>query len=762
MKNIAILLLTWFCSLHAASAPFQIKIKTDNPGASASNQFILPLRPLATYDFTVAWGDGSSQIVTSYGDVTHTYGTPGTYTISISENTPGGFPRIYFNSAYDHLKLLELTAWGDVHWQSFESAFSGCANLVITATDHASANTATVTSFAFAWYDCSSLTSFPLINTAAGQNFNAAWAGCRNLTAFPLINTANGTNFAFAWRGCSSLTTFPLIDTTAGTDFSTAWFECSGLTSFPLINTANGIYFSLAWSNCSSLTSFPLLNTAAGRQFSFAWRDCTGLTSFPLINTANGTDFSAAWNRCSSLTTFPLINTANGTNFSFAWQGCTGLTSFPPINTAKGTNFGAAWNDCSSLTSFPLINTAAGTTFSNAWQGCSGLTSFPLINTAAGTNFISTWRNCSSLTSFPLINTAAGTQFWATWYGCSSLVRFPLINTTNGIKFAYAWSGCSSLIDFPAINTAAGTDFDGAWESCLNLASFPALDLGKMNRGTGCFNQVTLPTATYSALLTDLAARNSNTNVTFDGGLSRYNSSGLTARSTLTGAKGWTIRDSGPAVPLITSPLAASVEQGAPFTYIITASNDPTSFGATGVPSPLTRTTNVISGAAPSVAGTYTITLEATNALGTGTRSLTLYVNAPGAPTITSATTAGGIYGQSITAYQITATNSPTWWAAVNLPNGLTCNPATGAITGTPTEIGTKNVSLRATNAAGTGVAPLTFTVVAPAGASGSSSGGGGGGGGCGAGALSAALLALFVCLGCRRHTSTSVESQHA
>ena len=613
-----------------------MQIKTDNPGTSNSNQFTLPLYPGSSYDFTIDWGDGTpAESTTSWSSLTHTYATVSTYTISITENTPtGGFSRINFSNTGDRLKLLGISQWGDVHWTTLSAAFWGCENLVITATDHATANTGAVLDFTYAWNNCRSLTSFPLIKTTAGVSFSGAWLGCSGLTSFPAINTANGINFRDAWSGCSGLTGFPSI------------------------------------------------------------------------------------------------NTANGTNFSNSWSGCSGMTSFPSITTVNGTNFSSSWFNCSGLTSFPAINTTNGTKFHSTWRGCSGLTSFPAINTANGTNFQFTWAGCSGLTSFPAINTA------------------------NGTTFLGAWSQCNGLASFPAINTAKGTEFAYAWEECIGLTAFPVLDLSSMITGTECFNNVRLPTATYSALLTDLATRNANPNVTFDGGYSRHTLSAASARTTLTGTRSWTITDGGLASPIITSPPIASVLQGTAFTYTITASENPTSFDALYLPSPLGHSNGIISGLAPSSTGTHWVTISATNAEGTGNRTLLLYVNAAGAPTITSATTAGGVRGQAFPTYQITATGSPTSWAAIDLPSGLSCS-STGAITGTPTMVGTTLVSVQATNGNGTGVATLTVTIASPGGSGGGGSGGGGGGGGggCGVGSVSAMLLAMLACLGFRRRS---------
>jgi hypothetical protein len=149
------------------------------------------------------------------------------------------------------------------------------------------------------------------------------------------------------------------------------------------------------------------------------------------------------------------------------------------------------------------------------------------------------------------------------------------------------------------------------------------------------------------------------------------------------------------------------------FSYQITASNSPTSFNATSLPAGLSinTTTGLISGT-PTTAATSNVTLSATNAGGTGTKTLVLTINPP-TPVITSSGTAGGQVGVAFS-YQITASNSPTSFNATGLPAGLSINTATGIISGTPTTAATSNVTLSAANAGGTGNATLTLTINPP------------------------------------------------
>ena len=80
------------------------------------------------------------------------------------------------------------------------------------------------------------------------------------------------------------------------------------------------------------------------------------------------------------------------------------------------------------------------------------------------------------------------------------------------------------------------------------------------------------------------------------------------------------------------------------------------------------------------------------------------------APVIGSSLAQSGTVGSAFN-YQIAASSSPVSYGATGLPGGLGINTSTGAITGTPTGAGTSNVTISATNSAGTGSATLVITV---------------------------------------------------
>ncbi|HEX3134813.1 MAG TPA: putative Ig domain-containing protein, partial [Planctomycetota bacterium] len=167
--------------------------------------------------------------------------------------------------------------------------------------------------------------------------------------------------------------------------------------------------------------------------------------------------------------------------------------------------------------------------------------------------------------------------------------------------------------------------------------------------------------------------------------------------------------------PVITSPTTAAAVVGTAFSYQITATESPTSYGASGLPAGVTvDTTTGLIGGTPLSAGTSTVTISAANALGTGSDILILTVTdgtvVTGPPVITSAVTVSGTVGSDFF-YRIQATQMPSSFSATGLPTGLALNTGNGEISGTPLIAGTSVVSLAATNLMGSGYETLTITI---------------------------------------------------
>ena len=125
-------------------------------------------------------------------------------------------------------------------------------------------------------------------------------------------------------------------------------------------------------------------------------------------------------------------------------------------------------------------------------------------------------------------------------------------------------------------------------------------------------------------------------------------------------------------------------------------------------------TTGNITGAPTAISATTSYTVTATNTAGSGTAGITITIN-PTAPAI-SYTPASNTYsvGATITTWSPTNTGGPvtTWSISPGLPAGLSFDPATGNISGTPTATqASASYTVTATNATGSSTASITISI---------------------------------------------------
>jgi surface protein len=137
-KHIGLLFTALLCavSMNVISQGFITTWETNPianlPGESCNSCITIPTTG-GGYNYNIDWdNDGTYDEFGVTGNITHDFGSQGTYTIRIS----GAFPRIYFNNEGDRHKLESIEQWGNIAWTSMENAFYGCQNIDMNATDN--------------------------------------------------------------------------------------------------------------------------------------------------------------------------------------------------------------------------------------------------------------------------------------------------------------------------------------------------------------------------------------------------------------------------------------------------------------------------------------------------------------------------------------------------------------------------------------------------------------------------------------------------
>lgn len=171
---------------------------------------------------------------------------------------------------------------------------------------------------------------------------------------------------------------------------------------------------------------------------------------------------------------------------------------------------------------------------------------------------------------------------------------------------------------------------------------------------------------------------------------------------------------SGSSLTITTTTLASGTRDVA-YTATLTANGAVTSWSlsAGNLPTGLSLSSAGVISGTPTVAGAYAFTVGATNGAASDTQALTLTI-AGVAPTITTTELTRAIEGEAYSA-QLAATGDATITYAVTtglLPAGLSLS-SSGAITGTPTELGGNAFTVTATNSEGSDTQDLGLSVVA-------------------------------------------------
>ncbi len=281
-----------------ASTDFVSTWKTDNTstGSSNNNQVRLPLMSTGTYNMTVDWGDGNSDVITVWNqtETTHTYSSIGTYEIRISGTFNGlDFAPLGSSTSTDRLKILSISRWGvfrPINPSTGGGVFRNCANLILTSVSD-------------------------VLNLSLATNASAMFGGCNSITT---INLAN------------------LWDVSTITNMSSMFFMSANNTNFnqdiSSWNVSNVINFASMFQNCTAFNqNIGNWNVGNGNSFASMLRSCTAFNqNIGNWNVSLATSFA-------NFMTGKTFSDFSASNLDAIYNGWSLLTF---VNTGLSINFG--------------------------------------------------------------------------------------------------------------------------------------------------------------------------------------------------------------------------------------------------------------------------------------------------------------------------------------------------------------------------------------------------------------------------------------
>lgn len=269
-------------------------------GEFSDDTFILPLSAtLSGYALSVDWGDEETTdlpdgTTLDETNMTHTYTTPGVYTITLyttqKDRTKVQMPKLQFGTNYTienpytlislHTPLLNMGT-------DLSQCFEGCKNLSGEIPEGLFKNNTSATNFRRCFENCSGLESIPeglFAYNKAATNFGGCFSNCSGLAgAIPeglFANNEAATNFDGCFYACSGLTgAIPerlFANNVNVTDFNSCFFACDNLSgSIPeglFENNKEVTSFSYCFNDCINLepTAKIFCNEATEKQTRFA------------------------------------------------------------------------------------------------------------------------------------------------------------------------------------------------------------------------------------------------------------------------------------------------------------------------------------------------------------------------------------------------------------------------------------------------------------------------------------------------------------
>lgn len=242
-----------------ANFEFQIDTRNLSTESSLSNQYKIPLVTQQTEPITVNWGDGNSDIITTWNqaETTHTYAVEGVYNISV-EGVVNGFQ---YNNSGDRLKQLDITNWGEFNCL-LTAVFHGCVNLTSLAEDIAWINSLVEGREMFRGCSLTGLPTvmeLPVLTSAFAMFYQNSLTSLPNGMQLPLLTSA------FAMFRNNSLTSLPngmqLPVLTNGNQMFRANFLTSlpDVMELPLLTNGSLMFYSNSLTSLPDLMELPLL-----------------------------------------------------------------------------------------------------------------------------------------------------------------------------------------------------------------------------------------------------------------------------------------------------------------------------------------------------------------------------------------------------------------------------------------------------------------------------------------------------------------------
>jgi surface protein len=578
--------------LSAAPAAAQDAFITTWETTSSNESITIPTNgaDVSDYDFTIDWGDGTTETVTGDDpDPSHTYSSAGNHQVEISTSGSGeAFPRIFLDACSassvcdgdpaNAEKLQSIDQWGAIQWESMSSAFAGATNVTHNAPDTPDLSGVTDLSFMFAGaasfngaigdWDVSSVqnmrgTFFAALGTDYAFNQDiGSWDVSSVTDMSGMFRGANNFNQDIETWDVSSVTkmTGMFLGADSFNQDIGSWDVSSVTDMRSMFREAGSFDQDLGEWDVSNVTK--MSNMFAQAELSLTNYDSL-LIGWSQLDLSNGVTFDAGTSQYTQDAADDRQAIIDNYNWTIIDEGLIAafITTWETTSSGEsitipthGANVGdydfqVDWGD-GTTESFTGNDPDPSHTYASSGSHTVKITgTFPRIFLDAGPSGNGDAANAQKLQSIDQWGDIQWGSMAAAFAGAENLTSIPttapdLSNVTDASAMFAGASSFNAAVENWNVSTINDMNsmFRGAGSFDQDLGGW---DVSNVTDMTDMFTNAELSTANYDSLLVGWSQLDLTDGVTFDAGSSQYTGAAVTERQAIIDNYNWTINDGG-------------------------------------------------------------------------------------------------------------------------------------------------------------------------------------------------------------------------
>lgn len=462
----------------------------------------------STGNYTVDWGDGTSNTYASFAQAEKNYD----YSTVTSAVTSRGYKTVLITITPVTGNITNFNFRDYPHSLSRNYTYSGgFLDMIVSAPNVSGVNpklgganieggvgttvrmdklerfswigTNGVTDWGYFFWACYNLQVVENLQvTSASTSCYGLFYECRSLRELKNVSfdTRNVTDFSYMFYNCYVLSQLPWLDTSKGTSFYAFAYQNYGVRHVPQYDLSKATRTDLMFYGCRSILEIPSFNCPLATRVDYMFSDMSQVKKIgKLITGLSLTNCDSLYRNCSSLLEF---------------EG--------PTVTTNVTNMYRMFYACLSIIKIPYVyDTAKVTTFEEAFISNLSLLRGPTLDTSACTNFANMFNTCFSMADTPDYNTAAGTNFTGMFSGCRALVKPGGLTLTGAPTLTNMFNTCYSLREIPTIGISAGAT-PPSFASLTSLQKCGLTGIGQTVSFANCQMGFTALNSLYTSLAT--------------------------------------------------------------------------------------------------------------------------------------------------------------------------------------------------------------------------------------------------------------------